>query len=72
MGADSLHDVVVASSRLARADASLAIGVNMHMAALLNMVRMYRDGADRLAGALSGSRATACAWPPRSPSPVRT
>ena len=52
MGADSLHDVVVASSRLARADASLAIGVNMHMAALLNMVRMYRDGADRLAGAL--------------------
>jgi len=52
IGADSLHDVVVASSRLARADASLAIGVNMHMAALMNMVRMYRDGADKLAGAL--------------------
>src|SRR5690349_25080361 len=41
MGVDSLHDLVVASSRLARADASLAIGVNMHMAALSNMVRMY-------------------------------
>ena len=52
MGADSLHDVVVASSRLARADASLAIGVNMHMAALANMARMYRDGAEKLAPAL--------------------
>ena len=52
IGADSLHDVVVASSRLARADASLAIGVNMHMAALLNMVRMYRAGAEKLAPAL--------------------
>ena len=31
-GRDLLHDVVVASSRLARGDASLAIGVNMHMA----------------------------------------
>jgi alkylation response protein AidB-like acyl-CoA dehydrogenase len=52
MGATSLHDVVVANSRLARADASLAIGVNMHMAALLNMVRMYTGGAEKLAPAL--------------------
>jgi L-evernosamine nitrososynthase len=52
MGAGSLHDVVVASSRLARADASLAIGVNMHMAALLNMVRSYHAGADKLGPAL--------------------
>jgi L-evernosamine nitrososynthase len=46
IGAGSLHDVVVASSRLARADASLAIGVNMHMAALMNMVRLWRTAAD--------------------------
>jgi alkylation response protein AidB-like acyl-CoA dehydrogenase len=52
MGVDSLHDLVVASTRLARADASLAIGVNMHMAALANMARMYRDGAEKLAPAL--------------------
>ena len=52
MGVDCLHDIVVASSRLARADASLAIGVNMHMAALTNMVGMYRAGAEKLAPAL--------------------
>ncbi|MDA0161963.1 acyl-CoA dehydrogenase family protein [Solirubrobacter ginsenosidimutans] len=52
MGASCLHDVVVGNSRLARADASLAIGVNMHMAALLNMVRMYERGAEKLAPAL--------------------
>ena len=40
LGADSLHDVLVASSRLARGDASVAIGVIMHMAALLILVRM--------------------------------
>lgn len=39
LGAESTHDVVVASSRLARGDASVAIGVNMHMAFLLNLVR---------------------------------
>jgi alkylation response protein AidB-like acyl-CoA dehydrogenase len=52
MGATSLHDVVVANSRLARADASLAIGVNMHMAALLNMVRMYEARPEKLGAAL--------------------
>ncbi|WP_053226625.1 acyl-CoA dehydrogenase family protein [Solirubrobacter soli] len=52
LGVDSLHDLVVASSRLAGADASLAIGVNMHMAALANMARMYRDGATKLAPVL--------------------
>src|SRR3954451_21202637 len=39
LGVGSIHDVVVASSRLARGDASVAIGVNMHLAALLSMVR---------------------------------
>ena len=39
LGASSAHDLVVASSRLARGDASVAIGVNMHLAAVLNMER---------------------------------
>ena len=34
LGATSVHDVVVASSRLARGDASVAIGVNMHLVIL--------------------------------------
>jgi len=53
LGASSLHDVVVASSRLARGDASVAIGVNMHMAALLNMVRAYENGSVKLGPALA-------------------
>jgi len=32
LGVSSAHDLVVASSRLARGDASVAIGVNMHLA----------------------------------------
>src|SRR4051812_16792971 len=39
LGVSSAHDLVVASSRLARADASVAIGVNMHLIAVLNMER---------------------------------
>jgi alkylation response protein AidB-like acyl-CoA dehydrogenase len=39
MDVTSVHDVVIAQSRLARGDASLAIGVNMHFAYLLNIVR---------------------------------
>src|SRR3954471_9170066 len=38
----SVHDVVVASSRLARGDASVAIGVNMHLVLLLNFVRRWQ------------------------------
>src|SRR5688572_8405830 len=33
LGVSSAHDLVVASSRLARGDASVAIGVNMHLVA---------------------------------------
>jgi alkylation response protein AidB-like acyl-CoA dehydrogenase len=51
LGVSSAHDLVVASSRLARGDASVAIGVNMHLVAVLNMERRRRDavaaGADR-------------------------
>jgi alkylation response protein AidB-like acyl-CoA dehydrogenase len=39
LGVASAHDLVVASSRLARGDASVAIGVNMHLIAVLNMER---------------------------------
>jgi alkylation response protein AidB-like acyl-CoA dehydrogenase len=41
LGATSVHDVLVASSRLARGDASVAIGVNMHLAVLLTIVRRW-------------------------------
>src|SRR2546421_11962652 len=39
LGVSSPHDLVVASSRLARGDASVAIGVNMHLVAVLNIER---------------------------------
>src|ERR687887_105338 len=42
LGVSSAHDLVVASSRLARGDASVAIGVNMHFAAVQNMERRRR------------------------------
>jgi alkylation response protein AidB-like acyl-CoA dehydrogenase len=42
LGVDSVHDVVVASGRLARGDASLAIGVNMHFVVVLNLARRWR------------------------------
>src|SRR5215212_1183329 len=39
LGVSSAHDLIVASSRLARGQASVAIGVNMHLVAVLNMER---------------------------------
>src|SRR2546423_7522507 len=39
LGVSSGHDLVVASSRLARGDPSVAIGVNMHLVAVHNMER---------------------------------
>jgi alkylation response protein AidB-like acyl-CoA dehydrogenase len=41
LGVSSAHDLVVASSRLARGDASVAIGVNMHLAAVSNIQRRH-------------------------------
>jgi alkylation response protein AidB-like acyl-CoA dehydrogenase len=59
LGVGSAHDLVVASSRLARGDASVAIGVNMHLVAVLNMERRRRvavaAGSDRRAGAFAAS-----------------
>ena len=42
LGVESMHDLVVGSARLAAGDASVAIGVNMHLVAVRNMVRILR------------------------------
>ncbi len=42
LGVESVHDLVVASGRLARGDASVAIGINMHLLILVNVVRRWR------------------------------
>jgi L-evernosamine nitrososynthase len=42
LGVDCVHDVVVAASRLARGDASVAIGANMHFAGVLVLARRWR------------------------------
>lgn len=53
LGVSSALDLVVASSRLARGDASVAIGVNMHLVAVQNMERRRQvalaSGAERRA-----------------------
>jgi alkylation response protein AidB-like acyl-CoA dehydrogenase len=49
LGVSSVHDLVVASGRLARGDASVAIGVNMHLIAVMALAR-------RRAVALAGGR----------------
>ena len=42
LGVTSVHDVVVASSRLARGDAALSLGINMHLVYVLNVVRRWQ------------------------------
>jgi alkylation response protein AidB-like acyl-CoA dehydrogenase len=42
MGVESVHDIMVATSRLARGDASLTLGVNMHFMVLLSLARQRR------------------------------
>ncbi|HEY7258612.1 MAG TPA: acyl-CoA dehydrogenase family protein [Gaiellales bacterium] len=42
MGVTSVHDVLVGSSRLAKGDASLTLGINMHFVFLLNVVRRWQ------------------------------
>src|SRR5215218_11507689 len=39
LGVSSVYDLVVASGRLARGDASVAIGVNMHLIAVMALAR---------------------------------
>jgi alkylation response protein AidB-like acyl-CoA dehydrogenase len=59
LGVTSVHDLVVGSSRLARGDASIAIGVNMHLIVLLNIVRRWQAavaaGNERRAAAFGAS-----------------
>ena len=42
LGVASVHDLLVASSRLARGDAALTLGVNMHLVFVLNVARRWR------------------------------
>ena len=55
----SVHDLVVASGRLARGDASVAIGVNMHLVAVMALARRMEvataAGRTRRAEAFAGS-----------------
>jgi alkylation response protein AidB-like acyl-CoA dehydrogenase len=57
-GVTSLHDVLVAMSRLARTDPATTIGVNMHFAVIANLVRGWNiavaRGDDRRAKAMGG------------------
>jgi alkylation response protein AidB-like acyl-CoA dehydrogenase len=59
LGVSSAHDLVLAMSRLARGDASVAIGVSMHLVAVLNMERRRQvaaaAGSERRAGAFASS-----------------
>jgi alkylation response protein AidB-like acyl-CoA dehydrogenase len=59
LGVTSVHDVIVASSRLARGDASVTIGVNMHLVVVLNLVRRRQAavaaGDERRARAFAAS-----------------
>src|SRR4051812_47848029 len=61
LGVTSVHDVAVASGRLARGDASVAIGVNMHLVVVLNLVRRWQaavaDDDERRAAAVGASLA---------------
>ncbi|HUE25992.1 MAG TPA: acyl-CoA dehydrogenase family protein [Solirubrobacteraceae bacterium] len=59
LGVSSAHDLVVAASRLARGDASVAIGSSMHLVAVLNMERRREvalaAGAERRARGFASS-----------------
>lgn len=45
LGVTSVHDVLVASSRLARGDAALTLGVNMHLVFVLSVARLWQMAA---------------------------
>jgi alkylation response protein AidB-like acyl-CoA dehydrogenase len=46
-GVDSLYDILVASSRLARGDASTTLGLNMHLLVVLNMANRWKIARQR-------------------------
>lgn len=45
LGVESVHDLLVVASRLARFDPALAIGVNMHHVSVLALARAWRSAA---------------------------
>src|SRR5262245_60064851 len=42
LGVESVRDILIASSRLARGDAAITLGVNMHLAATIALARQHR------------------------------
>jgi alkylation response protein AidB-like acyl-CoA dehydrogenase len=42
LGVESVHDLLVASSRLARGDAAVTIGLNMHLIPVVSMAHRWR------------------------------
>jgi alkylation response protein AidB-like acyl-CoA dehydrogenase len=46
-GVDSVFDVLVASSRLARGDASTTLGLNMHLVVVMSMVHRWQVATHR-------------------------
>ena len=59
LGATSVHDVLVAASRLARGDAALTLGINMHLLFVLGVVHRRQialaAGNERRAGAFAAT-----------------
>jgi alkylation response protein AidB-like acyl-CoA dehydrogenase len=59
LGVESVHDLLVASSRLARGDAAVTIGANMHLIPVISMAHRWRaavlGGDERRAGAFGRS-----------------
>jgi L-evernosamine nitrososynthase len=59
LGVEPVHDLIVASTILARGNASVAIGVNMHLIAVVNMTRRWRmavaAGNERRASGMEAS-----------------
>jgi alkylation response protein AidB-like acyl-CoA dehydrogenase len=45
LGVTSVHDLLVAASRLARGDAALTLGVNMHFAYVVNVLHRWQAAA---------------------------
>jgi len=56
MGVESVHDLLVASSRLSRGQPSVAIGANMHLIPIVNIAHIWRSAM------LAGDRARAAAF----------
>jgi alkylation response protein AidB-like acyl-CoA dehydrogenase len=47
LGVDSVHDVLVAASRLAEGDPSRTVGTNMHLVTMMSMARMHSIACNR-------------------------